>query len=154
MKDKYDKAYIYLDSNITESKQYMWKNPKIVIAGMTKQIEACYVDSPLAIGVGVYAIYDFAGYDPFYILGVLNSKHTTEFLITEFSDKHLAGGYLAINKSTIEQFLFPKNVSAEKQKQIADIAKKIHYIKVNNPMHDTNEEEKMIDNIMESLVYI
>ncbi len=154
MKDKYDKAYIYLDSNITESKQYMWKNPKIVIAGMTKQIEACYVDSPLAIGVGVYAIYDFAGYDPFYILGVLNSKHTTEFLITEFSDKHLAGGYLAINKSTIEQFLFPKNVSAEKQKQIADIAKKIHYIKVNNPMQDTNEEEKMIDNIMESLVYI
>lgn len=106
MKDKYDKAYIYLDSNITESKQYMWKNPKIVIAGMTKQIEACYVDSPLAIGVGVYAIYDFAGYDPFYILGVLNSKHTTEFLITEFSDKHLAGGYLASTNLRLNNFCF------------------------------------------------
>ena len=98
MKDKYSRAFIYLDSNITESKQEMWKNPKIIIAGMTKKIEACYVDTPLAIGVGVYAIYDFAGYNPFYILGILNSKSTTDFLTAEFSDKHLAGGYLAINK--------------------------------------------------------
>ncbi len=51
MKDRYSKAHIYLDSNITESKQEMWKNPKIVIAGMTKQIEACYVETPLAIVV-------------------------------------------------------------------------------------------------------
>lgn len=94
MKDKYSRAFIYLDSNITESKQEMWKNPKIIIAGMTKKIEACYVDTPLAIGVGVYAIYDFAGYNPFYILGILNSKSTTDFLTAEFSDKHLAGGYL------------------------------------------------------------
>ena len=151
MKDKYDKAYIYLDSNITESKQKMWKNPKIVIAGMTKQIEACYVDSPLAIGVGVYAIYDFAGYDPFYILGVLNSKHTTEFLITEFSDKHLAGGYLAINKSTIEQFLFPKDVPVDIQQQISKLAKSIHFSKKGNPNKDTSIEEMMIDNILETL---
>ena len=96
MKDKYSRAFIYLDSNITESKQEMWKNPKIIIAGMTKKIEACYVDTPLAIGVGVYAIYDFAGYNPFYILGILNSKSTTYFLTVEFSDKHLAGGYLGI----------------------------------------------------------
>lgn len=126
MKDKYSRAFIYLDSNITESKQEMWKNPKIIIAGMTKKIEACYVDTPLAIGVGVYAIYDFAGYNPFYILGILNSKSTTDFLTAEFSDKHLAGGYLAINKSTIEQFLFPKNVPADVQQHIADIAKSIH----------------------------
>lgn len=70
MKSRYNKAYIYLSSKIAESKQRMWNNPKIIIAGMTKQIEACYVDTPLAIGVGVYAIYDFAEYDPFYILGV------------------------------------------------------------------------------------
>lgn len=133
MKDKYSRAFIYLDSNITESKQEMWKNPKIIIAGMTKKIEACYVDTPLAIGVGVYAIYDFAGYNPFYILGILNSKSTTDFLTAEFSDKHLAGGYLAINKSTIEQFLFPKNVPADVQQHIADIAKSIHLAKKENP---------------------
>lgn len=151
MKDRYSKAHIYLDSNITESKQEMWKNPKIVIAGMTKQIEACYVETPLAIGVGVYAIYDFAGYNPFYILGILNSKCTTDFLIAEFSDKHLAGGYLAINKSTIEQFLFPQNVPMEIQQQIADIAKTIHLAKKENPKSDTTTLESQIDSIVSRL---
>ena len=151
MKDRYSKAYIYLDSNITESKQEMWKNPKIVIAGMTKQIEACYVETPLAIGVGVYAIYDFAGYNPFYILGILNSKCTTDFLITEFSDKHLAGGYLAINKSTIEQFLFPQNVPTETQQQIAHIAKSIHLAKKENPKSNTAILESQIDSIVSRL---
>ena len=151
MKDRYSKAHIYLDSNITESKQEMWENPKIVIAGMTKQIEACYVETPLAIGVGVYAIYDFAGYNPFYILGVLNSKCTTDFLIAEFSDKHLAGGYLAINKSTIEQFLFPKNVSTEIQQQIAHIAKSIHLAKKEDPKSNTATLESQIDSIVSRL---
>ena len=144
MKDKYSRAFIYLDSNITESKQEMWKNPKIIIAGMTKKIEACYVDTPLAIGVGVYAIYDFAGYNPFYILGILNSKSTTDFLTAEFSDKHLAGGYLAINKSTIEQFLFPKNVPA-------DVAKSIHLAKKENPKSDIATLESQIDSIVSHL---
>ena len=151
MKDRYSKAHIYLDSNITESKQEMWKNPKIVIAGMTKQIEACYVETPLAIGVGVYAIYDFAGYNPFYILGVLNSKCTTDFLIAEFSDKHLAGGYLAINKSTIEQFLLPQNVSTKIQQQIAHIAKSIHLAKKEDPKSNTATLESQIDSIVSRL---
>lgn len=151
MKDKYSRAFIYLDSNITESKQEMWKNPKIIIAGMTKKIEACYVDTPLAIGVGVYAIYDFAGYNPFYILGILNSKSTTDFLTAEFSDKHLAGGYLAINKSTIEQFLFPQNVPSDVQQRIADIAKSIHLAKKENPKSDTATLESQIDSIVSHL---
>lgn len=151
MKDKYSRAFIYLDSNITESKQEMWKNPKIIIAGMTKKIEACYVDTPLSIGVGVYAIYDFAGYNPFYILGILNSKSTTDFLTAEFSDKHLAGGYLAINKSTIEQFLFPKNVPADVQQHIADIAKSIHLAKKENPKSDIATLESQIDSIVSHL---
>lgn len=151
MKDKYSRAFIYLDSNITESKQEMWKNPKIIIAGMTKKIEDCYVDTPLAIGVGVYAIYDFAGYNPFYILGILNSKSTTDFLTAEFSDKHLAGGYLAINKSTIEQFLFPQNVPSDVQQRIADIAKSIHLAKKENPKSDTATLESQIDSIVSHL---
>lgn len=151
MKDKYSRAFIYLDSNITDSKQEMWKNPKIIIAGMTKKIEACYVDTPLAIGVGVYAIYDFAGYNPFYILGILNSKSTTDFLTAEFSDKHLAGGYLAINKSTIEQFLFPQNVPSDVQQRIADIAKSIHLAKKENPKSDTATLESQIDSIVSHL---
>lgn len=99
----------------------------------------------------MYAIYDFAGYNPFYILGILNSKCTTDFLIAEFSDKHLAGGYLAINKSTIEQFLFPQNVPMEIQQQIANIAKPIHFAKKENPKSDTTTLDSQIDSIVSRL---
>jgi len=75
---------------------------KIVIAGMTKRIEATFSDSPLALGVGIYGIYDFGKFNPKFLLAILNSKFLTYYLNIEFKDKHLAGGYLAINKSTIE----------------------------------------------------
>lgn len=152
MKGKYSPAYIYLSSNIAETKIKMWCSPKIVIAGMTKQIEAVYVNDPLAIGVGVYAITDFNGYDPYFILGVLNAKSTTEFLIKEFSDKHLAGGYLAINKSTIEQLAFPKNVPTEIQDKIAQLAKLIQEKKLYCPTFDTSTYEEQIDSYIESII--
>ncbi|MDP2736473.1 MAG: N-6 DNA methylase [bacterium] len=99
----YKYAYIKKGKGIAESKWNFWKKQKIVISGMTKRIEAYYSAEPLALGVGVYAIYEYAGFDPYFLLAVLNSKFLTHYLTEEFKHKHLAGGYLAINKSTIEQ---------------------------------------------------
>jgi len=93
MKSKYHKAYIRKDCNVANSKLRMWMSPKIVIAGMTKVIEATYVDTPLALGVGSYAITAFNNYSPYYITGLLNSKYTSYYLRSKFKDKHLAGGY-------------------------------------------------------------
>jgi len=104
MKSKYTNPSIKYDKNIiAKSKFDFWNKNKIVIAGMTKKIEAYYSDTPLALGVGVYGIYDFGNFDPKFLLAILNSKFLTYYLNIEFKDKHLAGGYLAINKSTIEE---------------------------------------------------
>jgi len=104
MKSRYTHPYITSDSpEISESKGRFWNTEKVVVAGMTKRIEAVHTSDPLALGVGVYGIYDFAGYDPKALTTILNSKFMTYYLLKEFSDKHLAGGYLAINKSTLEQ---------------------------------------------------
>ena len=151
MKSRYDNAHVVLDDNISDGKQEMWKNPKIVIAGMTKCIEAVYTDEPLGIGVGAYAIYDFNGLDPYYLLGVLNAKTTTELLIKEFSDKHLAGGYLAINKSTIEKFRFPSCTDKKIQEEISSRARKISSLKKENPLSDTTSIEMEIDILVASL---
>ena len=151
MKSRYDNAHVVLDDNISDGKKVMWKNPKIVIAGMTKCIEAVYADEPLGIGVGAYAIYDFNGIDPYYLLGVLNSKITTELLIKEFSDKHLAGGYLAINKSTIEKFRFPICNNKSIEREISSRAKKISELKKTNPLSDTSLIEAEIDSLVYSL---
>ena len=54
-------------------------------------------------------------------------------------------------KSTIEQFLFPKNIPIEIQQQIANIAKSIHFAKREDSSNDTRKEEMMIDNILDTL---
>lgn len=104
MKTKYVHPYIEPDSTqIATSKYAFWNAKKIVIAGMTKRIEAVYVETPLALGVGVYGIYGFAGYSPHALLGLLNSKFMSDHFREAFHDKHLEGGYLAINKSNLEE---------------------------------------------------
>ncbi len=147
MKDRYSTAYLFLDESIASSKKAMWIMPKIIIAGMTKVIEATYVDSPLAIGVGAYAIYDFNSISPYYILGLLNSRYTSYYLRTKFKDKHLAGGYLAINKSTIEKLPF-RLAENDIQEEIGKLAKKILDSKIVNPYVDTRDLESQIDKLV------
>ena len=116
MKSIYSFPSIRKDRNIvSNSKIEFWEKPKIVIAGMTKRIEAYYTSKPLALGVGIYGIYEFSDFHPLYILSILNSKFLTYYLNIEFKDKHLAGGYLAINKSTIESL--PLVFSSDEKQQ-------------------------------------
>jgi hypothetical protein len=103
MGQKYDEAYIENDNSLAASKWNFWNKPKIIIAGMTKVIEAVYVNTPMALGVGVYAIFDWKDNDPYALTTVLNSRYLSHYLNIKFKDKHLAGGYLAINKSTLEE---------------------------------------------------
>lgn len=70
---------------------------------MARELEAYFSREPLALGVGAYAIYDFGGMDPFYLLALLNSRFMSWFLREKFYERHLAGGYLAINKFILEQ---------------------------------------------------
>ena len=150
MKTKYHNAYIRTDCDVANSKLRMWMSPKIVIAGMTKVIEATYVDTPLALGVGAYAITAFNNYNPYYITGLLNSKYTSYYLRCKFKDKHLAGGYLAINKSTIEQLPFLKADDAI-QEFISSNAMKIIQLKKHNPKADTSALEREIDELVYEL---
>jgi hypothetical protein len=150
MKDRYSDAYVYLDGSFSKGKVLLWSNPKIIIAGMTKVVEATYVQSSLAIGVGAYAIYDFNGFNPYYILGLLNSKYTSYYLMNKFRDKHLAGGYLAINKSTIEQLPF-KITEDESQTIIINNVKTILKAKSANPSADTTALESEIDRLVYQL---
>lgn len=148
MKNRYEKAYIYKGEGVADSKWSFWSNEKIVIAGMTKRIEASYVKAPLALGVGVYAIYDYGAFNPHFLLGVLNSKFISYYLKYKFSDKHLAGGYLAINKSTIEKLPLVAG-SSNQQQQISKLASNILTVKQHDPKADVSALEREID----ALVY-
>lgn len=151
MSSKYESAYVQKNDEIAQSKWIFWKNPKIVIAGMTKVIEAVYVEEPLGLGVGCYAIHDFQGMDPKAIVGVLNSKYLSYYLNIKFKDKHLAGGYLAINKSTIEQLPFIK-LSKETQNKLATLTDQIIVGKKNNK--STKDFEDKIDAIVYQIYHV
>jgi len=127
MKHRYPFAFIEKVDEIADSKWKFWSKPKIVIAGMTKVIEAVYVPEPLALGVGVYGIYDFRGINPYALTAILNSKYLSYYFKNKFKDKHLAGGYLAINKSTIEEFPII-NPNKVKEDILKDLSISLHLI--------------------------
>ena len=144
MGSRYRRAFVKKGAGIADSKWSFWSNGKIVIAGMTKQIEAYYAHKPLALGVGVYAIYDYAGFSPKFLLGILNSKFLSYYLNVKFKDKHLAGGYLAINKTTIEQMPLVK-VSLSQQQPIIELVDQILAVKAANPIANVSALEVEID---------
>jgi len=149
MRTTYKKAFIQNNNKtVATTKWSFWNNKKIVIAGMTKSIEAIWSENPLAIGVGTYGIYDFSNFEPKFILALLNSKFLSDYVIKKFRNKHLAGGYLAINKNMIEKFPIVE-VSNKEQQPFIKLVDKILEVKKENPNADTQKLEQEID----SLVY-
>ncbi|GAA9092024.1 class I SAM-dependent DNA methyltransferase [Helicobacter pylori] len=136
---------------VAKTKIDFWTNEKIVIAGMTKVIEAYYTKTPLALGVGIYAIYDFCGINPLLILGVLNSSFMSWYARENFKDKHMSGGYLGLNKGNLEKlpmFKLEKSNQPTADKIIA-LVDKILALKGKDPKANTQKLEKEID----ALVY-
>ncbi|GAA9141761.1 class I SAM-dependent DNA methyltransferase [Helicobacter pylori] len=143
--------YISIKVPVAKTKIDFWTNEKIVIAGMTKVIEAYYTKTPLALGVGIYAIYDFCGINPLLILGVLNSSFMSWYARENFKDKHMSGGYLGLNKGNLEKlpmFELEKSNQPTADKIIA-LVDKILALKEKDPKANTQKLEKEID----ALVY-
>tara|TARA_B100000959_G_scaffold273881_1_gene324990 strand:+ start:235 stop:702 length:468 start_codon:yes stop_codon:yes gene_type:complete len=142
MKKTYPQAYIkiYSQRTLADQKVNFYKDPKIVIAGMTKKIEAVYIKEPIGLGVGIYAIYNFNNYDPYFLTGLLNSEFYTNYLLSAFKDKHLAGGYISINKSVIENLPFT-TIDEKNQAYIAERSKELH--KTYKKKNDTDNAEKI-----------
>ncbi len=103
MKRVFAMPVLPMDSAIlTKSKRDLFSNSKIVIAGMSRRLEAAWDTGGLALGVQVYAVANFQD-DPRFLLALLNSKLMSYLLRTRFQAKSLAGGYLAINKGQLAQ---------------------------------------------------
>ncbi len=87
---------------LTDAKRRLFQGPKIVIAGMTRRLEAAWDPGGLALGVQVYAAANLRE-DRRYLLGLLNSKLFSFLFRMRFRAKQLSGGFLAINKMQLHQ---------------------------------------------------
>jgi len=87
--------------HLTPNKQRLFRERKLIIAGMTRRLEAAPDDrGGLALGVSVYAVADMID-DSRYLLGLLNSRLLSHLFRIRFHAKHLSGGFLAINKGQL-----------------------------------------------------
>ncbi|GHQ20823.1 type II restriction endonuclease Eco57I subunit R [Helicobacter pylori] len=148
--------HISIKVPVAKTKIDFWTNEKIVIAGMTKVIEAYYTKTPLALGVGIYAIYDFCGINPLLILGVLNSSFMSWYARENFKDKHMSGGYLGLNKGNLEKlpmFELEKSNQPTADKIIA-LVDKILALKEKDPKANTQRLEKEIDALVYQLYHL
>jgi methylase of polypeptide subunit release factors len=90
-----------LDADVlTPRQRLLFQSPKIVIAGLSRCLEAAWDGRGLALGVQVFAATDLQ-VDPVYLLALLNSKLLSYLFRTRFAAKRLGGGYLAVNKGQL-----------------------------------------------------
>ena len=151
----YSKAYLKIKSQkiLADQKVNFFQSPKIVIAGMTKEIEAVYVKKPLALGVGIFGIYEFSGYDPYFLTGLLNSKFLSNYMVNKFKDKHLAGGYISITKGVIEKLPFVlikdsvQNYISERSKYIHDHISELDEVNNSKILELNDEINKKVEEI-------
>jgi hypothetical protein len=125
MKHDFSEPYMNVaHKEITKGKRSLFESEKVVIAGMTKEIRATYSSSPLAVGVGVFSVTK-CNYKLQAIAAAMNSLAFTYLFRLKFEAKHLAGGYLAINASQLNDADFPSTLSEEDEKTLVGWYKKM-----------------------------
>lgn len=77
-------------------------------------------------------------------------RNLNYYINKKFKDKHLAGGYLAINKSTLEKLPLvtpPKDIEIS----IIELSEKISNLKASNQNIDTSPDEQRINELIYKL---
>ncbi len=130
LKQKWQRPCLGWDSpQLTADKARLYREPKIVISGMSRRLEAAYDQQGCALGVQVYAARELQ-VDPFYLLGLLNSKLLSFLFRERFAAKRLAGGYLAVNKGQLAQLPIrivngDDPAAVKLQQQISNLARRL-----------------------------
>lgn len=139
---KYHNPFInYNPDIISDGKWELFCTPKILVAGMTKKIEAILDEfGEYAPAVSVYCIISSPSLLK-YTLGILNSQLIDWYFKVRFEDKHLAGGYISINSQLLKKI--PIVLSEEHFNDIIRIVEKIMIEKKNNPDIVTQEENDL-----------
>jgi len=131
MKASFSNPFLELDSNVlSEDKIKMYTSKKIIVGGMTKKIEAGFDAEGMACGVSTYTIISD---NLLLLLGLLNSKLINFWYRHKFESKHLAGGYLAIDKGQLAEIPI-RLPSPSQEKGIVDLVNQM--LELQKKYHD------------------
>lgn len=134
--------------NTTRYKQTLAK--KIIIANMTKKIEAYYDDSETLAGKSTTIIISSEEKNLKYLIGLLNSKLLSWWYKHVYNSLKMQGEALPFGSNEIGTIPIPQ-ASPEQQAPIIALVDKILAAKKANPQADTSDKEKQIDQLVYAL---
>ncbi len=141
------RKYVTYDPKLVSTDQWNdFKEPKLVIAGMAKQIRASLDSEGHALGRVYYITQKRAPYNPLFLLGLLNSRLINTYFTLLFFATHLRSSYIRYNATYLEQIPLPTPT----KHQEAELAELVAYI-VQNPKYLKKGLDWEIDQIVANL---
>ena len=126
------------------------ESEKLIIASMTKVLEVFYDDGKYLAGKSTTCILQKeANFGLKFLLGVLNSKLESFWLIKKYNSQAMSGEAIGISTSVIQSLPIPP-ATTEQQEPIIDLVCKILSIK-NDSTTDTTALEHKIDELVYKL---
>lgn len=159
MHRRFQRPYLPDDPNeFTPRKRRLYRQSKILVAGMSRRLEAAWDPGGLALGVSLYAVVPCI--DPYYLLAILNSKLMSYLFRLRFQAKRLQGGYLAINKGQLGSLpicIADEDLPSQLRQQLAESAREL--IQQEDPASDHapdpagQQHRDAVDRTIDQLVY-
>lgn len=143
IKDKYKYPIISEEKlkNISEERFKESKMEKIIVAGMTKEIEAVYDNGKYLAGKSTQLLLKKDNdIDLRYILSLVNSKLLTFFFKKLFNSLSMSGGFFTIGKEQLSNLPIRKDKNQDKYIQIVE-----RIMELKKLGKDTQELENQID---------
>jgi hypothetical protein len=142
-----EQKFLLYDSKLVSPDQWNdFKEPKLVIAGMAKQLRVALDSSGHALGRVYYITQKRAPYNPLYILGLLNSRIVNAYFTLLFFATHLRSSYIRYNATYLEQIPLP-TPTTHQEDELAELATYV----VQNPKYLKKGLDQKIDQTVANL---
>jgi len=151
-KQKYLQPFLPKNQEILgENRFQLYCNQKILFAKIALSTEAFLDEEGEYASINTNCLHSFASkYDPYYVLGWLNSRLFQYAYQCFFDGLKMAGGYLPYTAPNLSN-MFIKEASSQSQKAISQKVKQILNAKKSNPNANTTALEKEIDELIYQL---
>ncbi len=136
-------------AQISQKRLQQARSCKIIVAGMSKFIEAIYDEGNTLAGKSTTIIIGESNKLKF-LLAILNSNLASFFTRIAYNSLKMAGGFINIGSREMENIPLPLTTFA-RQQPIIDLVDTILLKKQQNPQADTLAEEKEIDRLVYAL---
>jgi hypothetical protein len=141
------KKFLTYTSTLSSPDQWRdFEEPKIVIAGMAKKLRVALDQSGHALGRVYYITQTRSPYDPYFMLGLLNSRLINAYFSLLFVATHLRSGYIRYNATYLEQIPLVAP-TPHQEEQLADLAKLV----IQNPKYLARGLDEEIDAVVANL---